>query len=306
MNNEQYCPRDLAAHSPLPLSVRTSDGLTLRAYDYGNPDKPSVILVHGYPDNAAVWNGVVESLRTRNRVVTYDVRGAGASDKPSQTSAYQLDQLAADLNAVIAAVSPGRPVHVVGHDWGSIQVWHALTQSGRRSNIASFTSISGPSLDYAASWYAQAQKSPLNLRELWPRVYQALRSAYIGVFLTPAVPEQLWRSGLLQRMLGSHGPTGTLSDQLHGLHLYRANLLRRLAQAPQPALVPVQVLAPTQDRYVTVALQAEAPRPWTQQLWVHTLDGGHWVVRTHAATVASHIDAFIERVEAEMQLVVPL
>jgi len=289
-----------SAAAALTLAVTTRDGLTLRAYDYPNPDKPSVILVHGYPDNASVWADVVEALRTQYRVVTYDVRGAGASDKPEDTRAYQLDQLAADLDAVIAVVSPERPVHVVGHDWGSIQVWHALTRPDSPRQIASFTSISGPSLDYAASWYAR--ESLLDLRALWPRIYQALSSTYIGVFLTPFVSEQLWRSGLLARTLGALGPTGTLSDQLYGLKLYRANIprsLRHPVTPPQPTQVPVQVLAPRHDRYVTVALQAEAPRPWTAQLSVHTLDGGHWVVRTHAAAIASHIEAFIERVQTQ-------
>jgi len=52
-------------------------------------------------------------------VIAYDVRGAGASSRPRDDRAYDLTVLADDMTAVIDAVSPGRPVHVVGHDWGA-------------------------------------------------------------------------------------------------------------------------------------------------------------------------------------------
>ena len=50
--------------------------------------------------------------------------------------------------AVVDAVSPERPVHLVGHDWGSIQAWAAVTDPSLGDRFASFTSMSGPSLDH--------------------------------------------------------------------------------------------------------------------------------------------------------------
>lgn len=58
--------------------------------------------------------------------MSYDVRGAGASTAPRRILSYRLALLAEDLFAVADAVSPDRPVHVVAHDWGSIQAWERI------------------------------------------------------------------------------------------------------------------------------------------------------------------------------------
>src|SRR5438445_2282808 len=133
-----------------PRRVASADGVTLAVYESGNPNAPTVIAVHGYPDNHAVWDGVVELLADDYRVVTYDVRGSGESDKPGARSAYRMPRLVDDLAAVIDAVSPDAPVHLLAHDWGSIQAWPAITAENLADRIATFTSISGPSLDYSA------------------------------------------------------------------------------------------------------------------------------------------------------------
>lgn len=122
----------------------TSGTVQLAVREEGAPENPTVVLLHGYPDTGAVWDEVTERLRHRFHVVTYDVRGAGDSTVPGDEAAYALPELVGDLHAVIDAVSPARPVHLVGHDWGSIQGWDAVTSSALDGRIASFTSISGP------------------------------------------------------------------------------------------------------------------------------------------------------------------
>ncbi|SDJ23533.1 Short-chain dehydrogenase [Frankineae bacterium MT45] len=284
--------------------ITTSDGITLSVREYGEPAHPTVVLIHGYPDTSAVWDGLVAILRPRYHVVTYDVRGAGASDRPAQTSAYGIDQLVSDLGRVIDATSPQRPVHLIGHDWGSIQGWHGVTDPRLTGRIASYTSVSGPNLDFAGQWMRRkARPNPKALRAL---VNQLAHSAYIGVFLTPLLPELLWRSGLLDRILAGSGagsaaapgPTGSLADKLHGLKLYRANMVRRF-RAPQPVRtdVPIQVLAPTGDSYVGVQLQTEAPAPWAADLHVREVVGGHWVVSTRPEVIAQPAMELIDEVE---------
>ena len=76
-------------------------------------------------------------LSGRYHVVTYDIRGAGRSGKPAQRRAYRLDQLAADLRAVVDAVSPDRAAHLLAHDWGSIQACHAVTGEQLAGRVSS-------------------------------------------------------------------------------------------------------------------------------------------------------------------------
>lgn len=120
------------------------DGINLATRRRGNPDGPAVLFVHGYPDNGEVWDAVARALGDDYHLITYDVRGAGASSSPRARQAYRLEALRDDLFAVIDALSPGRPVHLVGHDWGSIQAWEAVTEPGAEKRIASYTSLSDP------------------------------------------------------------------------------------------------------------------------------------------------------------------
>lgn len=278
--------------------VTTTDGVRLRVYESGQRGYPTVVCVHGYPDDHTMWDGVAAELASRYHVVGYDVRGAGESGKPRNRKAYRLDQLAEDLVAVINSVSPDRSVHLLAHDWGAIQVWHALTGQRLRGRVTSFTSISGPCLDHVGHWVRARLRrpTPRGLREL---AIQSVSSWYIAFFQLPLLPELCWRTGLAQRVLGllGHTTAPAVSDAVRGVQLYRANLLPQLGR---PGLrttgVPVQVLAPRRDPFVSVSLQTDIGR-WAPELAIRELPGGHWLPRTHPQTVARCARELIDRVE---------
>ncbi|SDO30770.1 Short-chain dehydrogenase [Lentzea jiangxiensis] len=263
---------------------------------------PTVVLVHGYPDTHAVWNRVAALLEGDFRVVTYDVRGAGASTAPSTQDGYRLGRLAADLFAVIDAVSPGEPVHLVGHDWGSIQSWEAVTTPGAR--IATFTSISGPCLDHMGHW----SRGGLSLAHL----RQFVRSWYIGAFHVPVLAPLFWRlylarrwGDVLRRLEGVRTePAPTIaSDAVNGLSLYRANI-RPVMRSPRQrrAPMPVQVVQPTRDRYIrTEPLDLER---WVPSLRRRRIAAGHWAPLTHPEQLARMISEFVEDATPPRRLVV--
>ena len=292
------------------MQVMASDGVDLAVNEAGPSDAPTIVCVHGYPDNSSAWDGVVAELAGRYHVVTYDVRGAGRSGKPTQRHAYRLDQLAADLRVVVDAVSPDRAVHLLAHDWGSIQGWHAVTGDQLAGRVASYTSVSGPGLDHTAYWMRSALRpGGARLRDV---ARQLAESAYIVLFTLPVLPEWLWRKGVLDRGLaaasligrgsrpagGSAPPARMLDDKINGLQLYRANMARQLRR-PQPRAtdVPVQVLAPTLDVFVSPALQIGAPAPWASDLRVRRIAGGHWVIGTRPDVIARHTSELVEHVE---------
>src|SRR5690606_38075665 len=133
-------------------------GLRLAVYVQGRADGPTIVLVHGYPDDHTVWDGVAESLAQRFRVVRYDVRGHGESAAPRGRDGYRMPHLVADLAAVVRAVSPDRPVHLVGHDWGSIQAWAAVRDPAHWGLFASYTTISGPDLAHVSAWLRSSRR----------------------------------------------------------------------------------------------------------------------------------------------------
>jgi NAD(P)-dependent dehydrogenase (short-subunit alcohol dehydrogenase family)/pimeloyl-ACP methyl ester carboxylesterase len=273
----------------------------LAVFEHGDPSAPTVVLVHGYPDTHAVWDDVVPLLAEDFHVVTYDVRGAGASDRPRDLEAYRLEFLRRDLFAVIDAVSPDRPVHLVGHDWGSVQSWEAVTEPGAR--IATFTSISGPSLDHLGKWLRRPGVKQLR---------QLLHSWYVFAFQVPVVAPLLWKLGLA-RLLGNllrkvegirQSPAPTLtSDSVNGIALYRANILPRLmAPRDRRTDIPVQVIQPLHDRYID-ARPIDLER-WVTTLRRRTLASGHWAPLTHAPAVARMVTEFIRDTAPKRELVV--
>lgn len=284
-----------------------SGGVALSVTERGDRSQPTVVLVHGYPDTSAVWSEVADLLAARFHVVTYDVRGAGASDRPRKKADYTVDKLDADLRAVIAATSPDRPVHLVGHDWGSIQSWHSVTQPGAEKVFASYTSMSGPSIDHVAHW--RKSRTALRPKAMQELANQGRRSWYIAMFQLPLLAPLGWRLGVgkafgpgIEKMEGlPHspdwpGPT-IAKDGARGVQLYRANIPSRMRRPEQRhTTVPVQVLIAMQDRYVTPALMDDLGQ-WTKDLWVRRISSGHWLPRKAPQVVASAVTELIDHVE---------
>jgi pimeloyl-ACP methyl ester carboxylesterase len=275
-----------------------SDGLRLAVHTYTDidPARPTILAIHGYPDNHHVWDSVATILGRRFNVVAYDVRGAGQSSTPAGRSGYRLAQLVADVGAVIERLGVDS-VHLLAHDWGSIQAWSAVTDDSVMGKIASFTSISGPHLNYAGKFLRSA-RTP---RALVDVVKQILASSYIWFFLCPGVPELAIRSRATVKVFEAVEHIGgssaqaergaayrSIDDYLNGLNLYRANMpapiLSPPAQLPQTA-VPVQVLVARQDYFVSPALQrfTGGIPPGGR---VVAIEGGHWVVSAYPDVIA--------------------
>ncbi|MEV5968195.1 alpha/beta fold hydrolase [Kribbella sp. NPDC051952] len=269
----------------MPPSARTTtsrDGTRIALHEYGDPAAPVLICVHGYPDNATLWEPVADHLAADFRIIAYDVRGAGDSDHPRGRAAYRLERLEDDFVAVLDAVSPDQPVHVLAHDWGSIQSWHFLTSARLRGRVASYVSISGPSLDHAGHFLRKRNAAV---------VRQLLHSWYIFYFHLPWLPERGWRKGWAHRAfnrLEAQPEQGerSLGDYVNGINLYRANVLPRLLRPEQRHTeVPVLAVSPDADPFVTTPLQTDIAR-WAPNLTVKVVRGGHWMPRNDPGLVA--------------------
>jgi NAD(P)-dependent dehydrogenase (short-subunit alcohol dehydrogenase family)/pimeloyl-ACP methyl ester carboxylesterase len=288
--------------------VRTG-GVELCVAELGDPAQPTVVLVHGYPDSKEVWSEVAGRLAGRFHVVLYDVRGHGRSTAPRPLrGGFTLAKLTDDFLAVADAVSPDRPVHLVGHDWGSVQSWEFVTVGHTEGRIASFTSISGPSLDHFGHWIDARVKRPTP-RRVGQLLGQGAKSWYVYLLHTPALPELAWRGplgkrwpGILERAEGVPAgdyPTASLpSDAAHGAWLYRDNVRARLRR-PRPdayAHAPVQLITPQGDVFLSERLYDDLDR-WVPRLTRRTLPAGHWVPRTRPDQLSAWIEEFVTSVE---------
>jgi len=290
--------------------VRTREGVELCVAELGDRERPTVVLVHGYPDSKEVWSRVAARLADRFHLVLYDVRGHGRSSAPKPLrGGFTLEKLTGDFLAVLDEVAPDRPVHLVGHDWGSVQSWEFVTVERTKGRIASFTSLSGPCLDHFGHWIKKRVSRPTP-RALTQALGQGLRSWYVYALHTPVLPELAWKGPLgkswpailrrVEDVPACGYPTPSLpSDAAHGSWLYRDNVRARLRRprADPRAHVPVQLITPTGDLFLSPRLY-DGLEQWVPRLTRRTLPGKHWVPRTRPDQLARWIDDFVTAEEA--------
>ena len=158
------------------ITAYDRDGLTFDVRDRGPLDGDPVVLLHGFPERAASWDAVADRLHAAGlRTLAPDQRGYSPRARPRFRTAYRLPALVADVEALVARV--GRPVHLVGHDWGATVAWGL---AARRPDLV--RSLSAVSVPHPAAFLQACLRGP-QLRDSW----------YVFLFLLPFLPEWLAR-----------------------------------------------------------------------------------------------------------------
>lgn len=141
------------------------------------PGGDGVLLVHGMPDDGAMWQHQASALAEANhRVVCPDMLGYGRTDKPAEVERYRTASVVEDLAGLLDALGLDR-VHFVGHDWGAVVGWEfAIAHPERLKSLVVMTvghpaSWFDESLDFERmrwNWYVL-----FNLSERAPEAYRA-------------------------------------------------------------------------------------------------------------------------------------
>lgn len=121
--------------SPLPYTVQRPcrshfievRGLRYHVLQWGEtglitPQRPPLVMLHGWMDVAASFQFVVDSLHAiegdTRCIVALDWRGFGLTDPPPATDAYWFPDYLGDLDAALDALFPAQPVDLLGHSMG--------------------------------------------------------------------------------------------------------------------------------------------------------------------------------------------
>jgi non-heme chloroperoxidase len=112
-------------------AVKSADGVTLAVQEWGNPGGREILFIHGFSQASLSWSRQVQSeLAKEFRMVTFDLRGHGNSDKPLVPEAYRESRRwADDIDAIIKQVGLKKPV-VVGWSYGGRVMNDYLTHYG--------------------------------------------------------------------------------------------------------------------------------------------------------------------------------
>lgn len=117
MNTVAYAERRTALSRFVTLR-----GLRYHLLEWGEarhatPDRPTLVMLHGWMDVAASFQFIVDALPGERHVIALDWRGFGLSDSTAADSYWFPDYLG-DLDAALDALASGRAVDLLGHSMG--------------------------------------------------------------------------------------------------------------------------------------------------------------------------------------------
>jgi pimeloyl-ACP methyl ester carboxylesterase len=106
-----------------PVKRAAVNGVEIAYYEAGPREGVPIVLCHGFPELAFSWRHQIKALAEAGRwVIAPDQRGYGLSSKPTEVSAYDIDQLTGDMAALLDHLGVEKAIFC-GHDWGGIVVW---------------------------------------------------------------------------------------------------------------------------------------------------------------------------------------
>jgi len=144
------------------MRITGEGGVGLEVFVDGPEDGTPVLFMHGWPDTHDLWRHQVAALAQDGyRTIAPDLRGFGASDKPTEVDAYQLKNTVFDMLAVLdATIGDSAKTHVVAHDWGAAAAWGLTAFLPDRVHTFTTLSVGHPNAfrdagveQRARSWY---------------------------------------------------------------------------------------------------------------------------------------------------------
>lgn len=171
MFRDEYHSRTMEA---LHYQTVSANGMDFNVAMAGSGDRLALCL-HGFPESSFSWRFQIPLLaRLGFRVWAPDLRGYGRSSRPIGVQAYSLENLEADVAALIEA-SGAKQVLLVGHDWGALIAWQYAMFGRLPISRLIIMNVPHPKL---------AEKGLRTRRQL-------AKSWYIFFFQLPWIPEWL-------------------------------------------------------------------------------------------------------------------
>lgn len=250
----------------------------------GDADRPVALLLHGFPDEAHMWDGVIPKLHEAGyRCIAPDTVGCGESDMAARRGDYRIAEVCADFVALFDHLRVDRAM-VIGHDWGAALAWYLAIHHPERITQLVAVSVGHPTA------FAHAG------------LKQKLRSWYMVYFTMAGLVERtLLGSGWLsaRRLMASHPGVDEVLERMRqpgrltaALRLYRANLMTLLLTTFPPAQCPVLGIWSDGDAYLTERQMLESEPRVKGTFSYRRFTGGHWIPLDQPERLASEILEF--------------
>jgi epoxide hydrolase 4 len=286
------------------------NGNTLHAAHWGDPSKPLMLFVHGFPEFWFAWRDLAPRFASTHYCVAPDLRGFNLSSQPTELSEYKAPKLIQDLALLIADCGQKSAV-VVSHDWGGAVAWGlAISMPATVSRLVSINSphpgtfarelVNSPE-QQAASAYMLWLRAPEAAAKLSADNFAKLKSFMLAMssdkgWFTPEVEaeyERCWARGL-------EG----------GLNYYRSTPLIPPSEASPgarawtPKAADITVTVPTliiwglEDSALLPSL-LDGIEQWIPKLRIERVPGAsHWIVHEQPDVVEALVRGFVEEAVA--------
>jgi pimeloyl-ACP methyl ester carboxylesterase len=285
-------------------------GITLSCRAAGEPGRPVLMFLHGFPEAAFIWDELLEHFaRPENggyRCIAPNLRGYEKSSQPADVSLYRPKHLVQDIAALIELQEP--PIEcLVAHDWGGAVAWNVANQLPHL--MRKLAIINSP---HPGTFLHELKSSPK----------QQAASAYMNFLVRPDA-EKLLREDGYRRIFAFFDMGGEprwLTENLKrkyrevwdasltgGLNYYRASPLRppregddavSSLELPREMLtikVPTFVLWATEDKALPPEL-VDGLDEYIPDLTLERVPGAsHWIVHERPQFVAERLGAFLRR-----------
>jgi pimeloyl-ACP methyl ester carboxylesterase len=267
---------------PAALIHRTIAVNSVKLHVVESGEGDVVVLLHGFPEFCYSWRHQMRALADAGlRAVAPDLRGYSESDHPAKISSYRVNELVADIAALIAELRCG-PVYLVGHDWGGLIAWRLAAINPELVRKLAILNAAHP-----AAYRRELSRNPI----------QWLKSYYVLLFQLPWLPEFLvrrrnfaaieraWRrqptrsDAFTDEDIAQYKVALTRSGLTGPINYYRAALRfsADLFASPQSVSVPTLVIWGEPDPFMSSSVNDWLPQ-WVPNLVVQKIAGAsHWV-----------------------------
>ncbi|MDO8457596.1 MAG: alpha/beta hydrolase [Burkholderiaceae bacterium] len=288
-------------------------GITLSCRATGEPGRPVLMFLHGFPEAAFVWDELLEHFAQPEnggyRCIAPNLRGYEKSSAPAEVSAYRAKFLIQDIAALIAIETTqtgGQLDCLVAHDWGGAVAWGLANQLPHLTKKLAIINSPHPGTF---------------LRELKNNPKQQAASAYMNFLIRPDAEKILAEDDYrrLFEFFTNMGGSSWLTDDVKaqyravwdtsltgGCNYYRASPLRPpTPQDPGAAAIdlPRSMLTVDIPTLVVWALDDIALPPelidgldaYIPDMRLKTVPNAtHWIIHEQPALVSEYLQEFLQ------------
>jgi pimeloyl-ACP methyl ester carboxylesterase len=279
--------------------------------DGPSPDGLTVVFSHGYALNLDSWHYQRQAFRGRARLVFYDQRSHGRSER-ADFDTHHVDQLGADLGSVIDAIAPTGPLLLIGHSMGGMSI---MALAAQRPALFSDRVFGVALLATTAGGLASGMLGlPAGLGQVFHRIAPPMAAALAR---RKGLVERIgWSSsdlGLLLTRLYSFGSTASEQASRFVASMVSATPIDTVAEF-LPALqehdkravlgvfenVELLVMVGDTDRLTPREQSDEIVRHVPSAEYVVVPDSGHMLTLEKHEEVDAHLIALLERVQRDI------